>query len=137
MATTYAEKLKDPRWQKKRLEVLSKNNFTCEMCGNGEETLHVHHKEYFKNREPWEYDTKQLACICATCHKNEHHEEDSLKLVSSFLSIDGPKSRDSVASLIAGFAGFDMDMLKQSNTSEMVAAPKNRHVTLLQHHRKE
>jgi len=27
---TYSEKLKDPRWQKKRLEILSRDNFTCE-----------------------------------------------------------------------------------------------------------
>lgn len=44
--SSYSEKLKDPRWQKKRLEVMESNEFCCEMCGDNESTLHVHHKEY-------------------------------------------------------------------------------------------
>ena len=31
--TTSAEQLLDPRWQKKRLEVLDYSNFSCEICG--------------------------------------------------------------------------------------------------------
>jgi predicted metallo-beta-lactamase superfamily hydrolase len=120
MAMTYAEKLRDPRWQKKRLEVFSKNDFSCEMCGSSEETLHAHHKEYFKGREPWEYEANQLACICASCHKNEHDEEDSLKLISSFLNIDGPNNRGEAASLLTGYAGFGMGMRKQAHPDEMI-----------------
>lgn len=120
MAMSYSEKLRDPRWQKKRLEVFSKNDFCCEMCGSSENTLHAHHKEYFKGREPWEYEANQLACICETCHKNEHDEEDSLKLVSSFLNVDGPNNRGEAASLITGYAGFAMGMRKQAHPDEMV-----------------
>jgi 5-methylcytosine-specific restriction endonuclease McrA len=47
----YSEKLKDPRWQKKRLEILSGDDFTYQYCGNTEETLHVHH--YVYTGEPW------------------------------------------------------------------------------------
>jgi len=30
---TYGEKLKDPRWQKKRLGLLEKADWTCLFCG--------------------------------------------------------------------------------------------------------
>lgn len=65
---TYKEKLKDPRWQKKRLEILERDNFTCCQCGDKEETLHVHHKGYIKGNEPWEYDNNYLETLCETCH---------------------------------------------------------------------
>lgn len=103
--TTYFEKLKDPRWQKKRLEALQAADFHCEICGDGESTLHVHHKQYFKGREPWEYEVKQLAVLCGDCHSAQHDSEDELRLVGSFLAVDGPYCRGSAASLIAGFAG--------------------------------
>jgi len=67
MKTDYAEKLKDPRWQKKRLEVLERAGWECEWCGNGKLTLHVHHLRYAA--EPWEAKDEDLECLCAYCHK--------------------------------------------------------------------
>lgn len=106
--TTYFEKLKDPRWQKKRLEVLSSREFRCEVCGDDSQTLHVHHKQYFKGREPWDYEAKQLSAVCETCHEESHHNEDPLLLAASFVQMDGPRCRQSVASLIAGFCDLGM-----------------------------
>jgi hypothetical protein len=68
---TYLEKLKEPRWQKKRLEVFDRSNWECECCGDKEKTLHVHHKAYKKNAEPWEYEEHELACLCEDCHEYE------------------------------------------------------------------
>ena len=31
---TYSDKLKSPKWQKKRLEILSLKDFKCEVCNN-------------------------------------------------------------------------------------------------------
>ncbi len=67
---TYAEKLKNPRWQKKRLEILERDEFSCQSCGSEEETLHVHHISYRKKTEPWEYDNDELITLCEHCHKN-------------------------------------------------------------------
>ena len=64
----YAAKLKDPRWQKKRLEVMNSHNFTCQMCGAKDETLHVHHVNYHKGAKPWEYELHELRCFCEQCH---------------------------------------------------------------------
>lgn len=99
---TYWEKLKDPRWQKKRLIVLQERDFRCEVCGDDKSTLHVHHKQYFKGREPWEYENVQLAVLCEKCHSSTHDGEDALNLMCSYLMMDGPDSRDSIASLISG-----------------------------------
>lgn len=69
---TYAEKLKDPRWQKKRLEVLNRDEFTCRYCGDTKTTLHVHHLYYSKGAEPWDYDECELLTVCEDCHSVEH-----------------------------------------------------------------
>lgn len=108
---TYWEKLKDPRWQKLRLEVMAANDFCCEVCGDSTSTLKVHHKEYFKGHEPWEYEIKQLAVLCESCHESTHDGFDSLKWVCSIAPIDGPTNRDELAFLIAGFLGMDREGL--------------------------
>lgn len=108
MAKTYFEKLKDPRWQKKRLEVLEHGGWSCEHCGDSGSTLHVHHRQYFKGREPWDYEVGQLAVLCEDCHGFTHESEDSLLLAASFVVGDGPFNRDSAASLIAGFCNQGM-----------------------------
>jgi 5-methylcytosine-specific restriction endonuclease McrA len=66
---TYAEQLKDPRWQRKRLEILSRADFTCEQCGSTDRTLHVHHKFYAKGALAWEYRNFQLKALCESCHQ--------------------------------------------------------------------
>lgn len=111
MATQYWQKLQNPKWQKKRLEVLERAGFACESCGDSESQLHVHHNEYFKGREPWEYDKHQLSVLCESCHENRHNRVDPLKLICSFLPPDGPFCRDEIAMVIGGFTGTDYDAL--------------------------
>jgi hypothetical protein len=69
---SYADLLKDPRWQKKRLEVMDRAGFKCELCGNSEKELHVHHTKYNARCLPWEYDNSTLLCICDICHGKLH-----------------------------------------------------------------
>lgn len=110
---TYSEKLLDPRWQKKRLEVLDSAEFKCEICGNSESTLHVHHKQYFKGRDVWEYEVNQLACLCKLCHEANHEREDLLKDAISRIPMDGPFDSEHVAYLIYGLLGIEkQNMLK-------------------------
>lgn len=63
---TYQEKLKDPRWQKKRLEILERDEWACRSCGDKDNTLHVHHKKYHGN--PWESPDNELITYCKDCH---------------------------------------------------------------------
>lgn len=102
---SYWEKLKDPRWQRKRLEKMQQQDFACEGCYDTEATLHVHHKIYIKGREPWEYDLNQLALLCESCHQEEH-EGDLLMDAVSRLPYDGPNNRDLAAYFIRGMLGL-------------------------------
>jgi hypothetical protein len=69
--SSYSEKLKDPRWQRKRLEILQRDNFTCKRCESTTETLHVHHRYYLPKCEPWGYEPDALVTLCAGCHEYE------------------------------------------------------------------
>jgi len=106
---SYSEKLLDPRWQKKRLEVLSKSDWACDCCGDKETTLNVHHKQYFKGRSPWEYDNQQLTSLCKTCHEEHHNSDDPLLEIVSRLPIDGPGCRNEAAFLLAGWSGQEVE----------------------------
>lgn len=109
-ASSYAAKLLDPRWQRKRLEALESADWACEACGDAESTLHVHHKQYIKGRNPWEYEGDQLAVLCKSCHQAWHGAEDDLLDVISRLPIDsGHKwlNRERAAALIAGAMGLE------------------------------
>lgn len=66
---TYSEKLKDPRWQKKRLEIFERDSWSCRECFEKTETLHVHHGCYIKGRDPWDYDNELLVTLCEDCHQ--------------------------------------------------------------------
>ena len=70
---TYSDKLKDPRWQKKRLEILARDNWTCQKCMDNETTLHVHHLKY--NGNPWESDEGDLITLCKHCHEFIENEK--------------------------------------------------------------
>lgn len=72
---SYSEKLRDPRWQKKRLEIMQRDEFKCQECADTESTLHVHHARYLKHRDPWEYDDALLVTLCEACHGKLHEGE--------------------------------------------------------------
>lgn len=78
---TYSEKLKDPRWQRKRLQILERDNFTCSQCGDTEDTLHVHHICYPKSRNPWDSDNDTLVTYCAPCHSLHEYFKKNLECV--------------------------------------------------------
>jgi hypothetical protein len=65
----YGDLLNDPRWQRKRLEVFQRDNFSCQLCGDTETELQVHHKKYINGRQPWDYEPTELITLCVHCHK--------------------------------------------------------------------
>lgn len=70
---TYAEKLKDPRWQKRRLTVMNRDKWACVYCGDKEITLAVHHKKY--TGEPWMAPDNDLITVCEHCHQEIENPE--------------------------------------------------------------
>ena len=67
---TYREKLRDPRWQRRRLEILQRDDFKCRRCEDASSPLNVHHL-YYENRDPWDYPDDSLATLCESCHEHE------------------------------------------------------------------
>lgn len=69
---TYQELLKDPRWIKRRNEILTRDKNTCQSCGAQDKYLHVHHLNYWDGFLPWEYPDDMLVTLCKDCHKKIH-----------------------------------------------------------------
>lgn len=68
----YREKLRDPRWQRKRLECFQAAGWKCERCHSGTKPLNAHHRQYRAGLEPWDYDLGELVCLCEDCHAERH-----------------------------------------------------------------
>jgi hypothetical protein len=66
---SYAEKLKDPRWQKKKSRIMERDNFTCQLCSDTETTLNVHHLKYDPSGNPWDVEDEFLVTYCYPCHR--------------------------------------------------------------------
>lgn len=81
---SYKEQIKSPNWQKRRLDILNRDSFTCQICGDTETTLHVHHTIYIPGRNIWEYEDDQLITICENCHEKEHGE--LAEIVNNFIT---------------------------------------------------
>lgn len=75
---SYRKKLLDPRWQKKRLKVLERDDWACKSCGAKKRTLHVHHLGYAASGNPWDVEDVDLVTLCDQCHQ---YESDMMPLV--------------------------------------------------------
>ena len=105
MATlTYKEQLLHPNWQRRRLEILSRDEFTCQACYDKESTLHVHHKRYVKGRMAWEYPDSELVTLCWPCHEQEHEQSEDFKQLIAQLPVDGPACAHNAMGVLAGWA---------------------------------
>lgn len=64
----YSVLLRDPRWQKKRLEIFERDNWACTKCFDTMSTLAIHHLYYKYNTDPWDYPGDALKTVCELCH---------------------------------------------------------------------
>lgn len=69
---SYSAKLRDPRWQRKRLELLHSARWKCDECSSEERELNVHHYWYESGKDPWDYPRKCYAVLCDICHNAWH-----------------------------------------------------------------
>ena len=74
---SYKEQLKSPKWQKRRLEIMQRDNFTSQICGETEKQLHVHHTTYLPGRDIWDYFDTHLITVCEDCHTREHNKDEN------------------------------------------------------------
>lgn len=78
----YQRSLRDSRWQKRRLEILSSANWKCQDagCPYPTRTLEVHHLYYVRGRDPWDYPDDAFLALCSDCHEKRQTVERSLKV---------------------------------------------------------
>src|SRR6185312_12685731 len=116
--STYSRKLSNPLWQRKRLDVFNRDSFACTNCGRSDIELQVHHYDYIKGVEPWEYPMDMLTTLCADCHtietkrpKHESYLLNSLRmkgfLVSDILRLSTKIDADK------RFTNFLLDLLRK------------------------
>ncbi len=87
--TPYWQKLKDPRWQKKRLIILERDGFKCRDCEDSNKSLNVHHCHY-----PWEISNELLLTVCEDCHAARQELEADGKRALALLFARLPNSDD-------------------------------------------
>lgn len=89
---SYGDLLKDPRWQKKRLEIFERDGWRCVWCKKENETLHIHHVDYQMGLKPWEYSNDQLLTLCEDCHHGEYENREYVenKLIDELKKLSVP-----------------------------------------------
>jgi len=65
----FKDQYKHPLWQKKRLEILERDDYKCCDCKASDKQLHVHHGYYERDVYLWEYGSDTLWTLCADCHE--------------------------------------------------------------------
>lgn len=118
---TYAEKLKDPRWQRKRLKILERDDWTCLLCQDTKETLHVHHQSY--NGNPWDVKDDYLFTYCCVCHSIvENFSETPVDVIKVFKSHNN--GEDTMCAVVLKdkdadtYSIFFLVYYKQTNTTD-------------------
>lgn len=74
----YSDQLRDPRWQKKRLEILKRDDWACVLCKDDTINLQVDHKYYTKGKMAWEYPNEALQTLCERCHDQKSVKNQKL-----------------------------------------------------------
>jgi hypothetical protein len=101
--SSYAEKLRDPRWQRRRLEVLERDEWMCRSCFSTAKTLHVHHTRYV-GRDPWDTPPDLLVTLCESCHEIRTLAERRLRELVANLPLGSLGWVVKFAELLAGRA---------------------------------
>ena len=73
----YHALLQTEPWQKRRRQILERDDNRCVRCGS-KHHLNVHHRQYHRKSavssfvNPWEYKSNNLVTLCRSCHQLGH-----------------------------------------------------------------
>lgn len=81
----FSTQYRDPRWQKKRLEILQRRGFKCQHCKSETQQLHVHHCSYHNDSNIWDYEAHEYLVLCDKCHKHIHCLIDAVRVLCASL----------------------------------------------------
>lgn len=81
----YRKWYKTARWQQLRMEVLTRDLFTCQMCTRSEyrtNLLVCDHIKPHRGHDALFWDMNNLQCLCKPCHDKhkQKEEQDSLHM---------------------------------------------------------
>jgi hypothetical protein len=112
----YSEKLKSPKWQKKRLEILERDDFMCQCCGDTESQLQVHHKKYIFGKDVWDYNNDLLITFCSDCHKQvtELKKDVKNRIDLDFIYPEYLQELGCILEVIECFNPYDLMMVRKS-----------------------
>lgn len=91
---TYTQKLKNPLWQRKRLEIFQRDKFACTLCGATHKELQIHHLDYLGNLLPHEYPNDMLITLCVDCHEKENGRKNYENYLLTSLKMKGFLAQD-------------------------------------------
>lgn len=131
---TYKQKLRDPRWQKKRLEIFNRDNWTCLDCKRTDRELHLHHNKYEYGTEPWDYEDNVYETLCYVCHNDEHSDEPELPRNYEHLIIK-KEEPDVITSINRQINELEMSLRKPMDDNLMTEILKN--IMFLKQQKKE
>jgi hypothetical protein len=88
------EQYNHPLWQRKRLEILDRDGWTCRCCDKESSDkipiqFHVHHLWYERDLLIWEIDNEGLVTVCDECHKKLHNELAKTAGIIAFRILSG------------------------------------------------
>jgi hypothetical protein len=134
----YRASFKDPRWQKRRLQILERDQWKCQKCGNTEEMLVVHHKWYgnardqesgeFRWRYPWEYEDQDLITLCDSCHQGEHEELSSIEADLVQILKQAGFMSDDMVNLATPFVGVNSEFDAKEITEVISGVLSDKHI---------
>ncbi len=104
---SYSKLLRDPRWQRRRLEIQDRDKWACRRCSSTTKTFNVHHLYYESGMKPWEYPEWSLVTLCEDCHADEERfkTQADWNLVASFRRLGAHNSNmDKLAQMLAEIA---------------------------------
>lgn len=93
----YAEYLKSEHWQHVREAALERARGACQLCGDDENTLNVHHNNYNRLEEEWDSD---VIVLCSNCHAQFHSKLVEAEFEEKYASI-----REQYYNLFLGVTG--------------------------------
>ena len=110
---TYLEKLKDPRWQKKRLEIMQRDDFQCTCCGDRDSEIHVHHSYYEFGKEVWEYSEESLFTLCSSCHYQHTLSQRRIKELMRTIQYDQLYEFEKIVNKCALMNPYELDLVNK------------------------
>jgi 5-methylcytosine-specific restriction protein A len=85
----YEEQRKTKEWRDRRREILVRDRFRCQKCGDRSYHNEVHHICYENDLLYWEYEDHYLITLCRHCHQEEHDIQKRVNKVFKEMRLSG------------------------------------------------